>query len=215
MKKTSFAFLISLPLIVLACSPQAIVRSSKDLDLLNTANTIIVKKEISNKVSLFYDKGISRVLYKLGNKEESYKIKLLSSNMSIKATQSTSPNPSVMSSSSSSPKPSTSPSVTISPSPSSTPSPSPTISSPLAQSNVKKLKVLVNVDNILVEIDIDPWRISDDLSHTINLLGLSDNSKVNIKVTSYDSNNKVLQSKSLEHIVKDYLQNKEIDLLLN
>lgn len=215
MKKTSFAFLISLPLIVLACSPQAVVRSSKDLDLLNTANTIIVKKEISNKVSLFYDKGISRVLYKLGNKEESYKIKLLSSNMSIKATQSTSPNPSVMSSPSSSPKPSTSPSVTISSSPSSTPSPSPTILSPLAQSNVKKLKTLVNVDNILVEIDIDPWRISDDLSHTINLLGLSDNSKVNIKVSSYDSNNKVLQSKSLEHIVKDYLQNKEIDLLLN
>jgi hypothetical protein len=212
MRKNNFTFLLTLPLIVLACSPQAVVRSNKDLDLINVANTIPVKREISDKVSLFYDKGLSRALYKLGNKESNYSIKLLVSTM---PTVAPTLNPSVSPSTviSTSPTASVSATPSTNPSVSSIPSSTPTPISLI--SNIKTIKVNINVDNILINVDIDPWRLKDDFSHTIQLLGLNENSKVKLKVTSYNQSNKQIQTKELEHSIKDNMLSHQIDILAN
>lgn len=212
MRKNNFTFLLTLPLIVLACSPQAIVRSNKDLDLINVANTMPVKREISDKVSLFYDKGLSRVLYKLGNKDSSYSIKLLVPTMpTVVPTIIPSVSPSVIVSTS--PTASTSNTPSVNPSVSIVPSSTTSPISPI--SNIKIIKVNISVDNILVDVDIDPWRLKDDFSHNIQLLGLNENSKVKLKVTSYNQINKQIQTKELEHSMKDNMINHQIDLLVN
>ncbi|MFN4150984.1 MAG: hypothetical protein ACK4IX_08565 [Candidatus Sericytochromatia bacterium] len=211
MRKNNFTFLLTLPLIVLACSPQAVVRSNKDLDLINVANTMPVKREISDKVSLFYDKGLSRVLYKLGNKDSSYSIRLLVPTIpKVVPTVIPSVSSSVVVSPSLTPSsvnPSASSSASI------TPSATPTPISPI--SNLKTIKVNINVDNILVDVDIDPWRLKDDFSHNIQLLNINENSKIKLKVTSYNKSNKPIQTKEIEHSMKDNMINYQIDLLVN
>lgn len=214
MRKNNFTFLLTLPLIVLACSPQAVVRSNKDLDLINVANTMPVKREISDKVSLFYDKGLSRALYKLGNKDSNYSIKLLVPTIpTVSPSVIPSVQPSTAISTSISPTSSVSVTPSTTPSVSSIPSATPTPISPI--SNIKTIKVNITVDNIFVDVDIDPWRLRDDFSHTIQLLGLNENSKVKLKVTSYNQSNKQIQTKELEHSMKDNIISHQIDLLGN